>query len=66
MESLYQRLIAHFGGSQAAAADALGVKPQVVANWKRRGVPVERALEIEAVTKGRITATDVLREERAQ
>jgi DNA-binding transcriptional regulator YdaS (Cro superfamily) len=59
-ESLYQRLLNHFGGSQKAAADALGVDPQVVSNWKSRGFPPARALDIEAATKGNIPARDVL------
>lgn len=59
-ESLYKRLLEHFGGSQKAAADALGVDPQVVANWKSRGFPPGRALDIETATKGTIPARDVL------
>lgn len=39
-------------GGPSAAARALGIsKPNVVTNWKARGqVPIERVLEIEAVT----------------
>ena len=65
METAYNRLLEHFG-SQAATADALGVSPQVVANWRRRGVPRCRALDIEVVTKGYITARDVLQQQGAQ
>lgn len=36
----------------------------MVANWKRRGLPRGRALDIEAVTKGYITARDVLQSQQ--
>lgn len=31
-------------------AKRLGVTPQVVTNWRRRGIPVERVLDIERVS----------------
>ncbi len=37
-------------GSAQALADALGVTPQVVSNWKTRGVPANMCKAIEAVT----------------
>lgn len=66
MDNLYQRLLDHFGGRPSAVAAALGVKPQVVSNWRKRGFPPERALEIEEVTRGRIKAKEVLQEQRPQ
>jgi len=37
-------------GGLSALARAINVKPQVVANWKRRGVPAERVLDLERAT----------------
>ena len=34
-------------GSQAKFAKKFGVSPMAVAQWKKRGVPAERAIEIE-------------------
>jgi DNA-binding transcriptional regulator YdaS (Cro superfamily) len=42
--------------SQAAFAEAVGVQPQLVSQWKARGiVPSTRVLDIEEVTKGAAT-----------
>lgn len=39
------------GGGTKRVAEALGVRPQVVSNWRRRNViPAERVLALEAVT----------------
>lgn len=38
-------------GSQARLAAALGVTEGVVSQWHRRGIPFERCLEIEALTR---------------
>jgi DNA-binding transcriptional regulator YdaS (Cro superfamily) len=56
---LYDRLLEYFGG-QSAAARALRVRPSVVDNWKSRGIPRGRALDIEFATRGVIPARDVL------
>jgi DNA-binding transcriptional regulator YdaS (Cro superfamily) len=37
-------------GSQAALAAALGVGPMAVQGWKKRGIPAEWVLKVEAVT----------------
>lgn len=65
MDSVFQRLVSHFK-TQAAIARAFGVSPQAVTNWKRRGVPNDRALDIENETDGKVPARDVLREARPQ
>lgn len=37
-------------GGLSKLADLLNVKPQVVHNWRSRGIPAERVLEVERVT----------------
>ncbi len=50
-----QRAITIFG-SQSALARELKIKPQAVQQWvHRRRVPVERAIQIERATNGRVT-----------
>lgn len=44
------RAIRVMGGASALAA-ALAEKPQVVSNWKARGVPADRCPDIERVTR---------------
>lgn len=49
-------------GSQAALADALGVKQPAVSNWKTRGkIPHLQQLRIELITKGKLKAQPLLR-----
>ena len=45
--------------TQAAFAQALGVEPGAVTNWKRRGVPVEQCPAIARVTNNRVPAHKV-------
>ena len=52
------RAITHFG-SQARLAKALGVVPMAVTNWKKRGVPVAWAPEIERATNGLVTRAEL-------
>ena len=47
-------VITHFG-SQAAAAEALGIKQPSVANW-RDPLPELRQLELERLTRGALRA----------
>lgn len=42
-------------GGLSALAFRLGVKPQVVHNWRKRGIPPQRVLEIERATQGLVT-----------
>ncbi|WP_299948837.1 Cro/CI family transcriptional regulator [uncultured Microbulbifer sp.] len=46
---------ANYFGSQGALARQLGVSPMAVSNWKRRWVPVERAIQIERLTSGEVS-----------
>lgn len=57
--AVYDKLIGHFG-TLTDTAKALNVTPSVVDNWRVRGIPRGRALDIEEATGGAITARDVL------
>jgi DNA-binding transcriptional regulator YdaS (Cro superfamily) len=48
MEAI-ERAISAAGGL-SKLANRLGVKPQVIHNWRARGVPAERVLDLEAAT----------------
>ena len=48
-------------GGLTRLADRIKVKPQVVANWRKRGVPANRVLAIEAATTDRNGRPRVLR-----
>ena len=37
-------------GTQTEFAQRLGVSPQVVANWRKRGVPAERVVDVVRAT----------------
>lgn len=52
--SALQAAIDYFG-SQKALAEALGVVPMAVTNWKERQVPVLQCIAIERVTEGSVT-----------
>lgn len=45
-------------------ARAFNVTPQAVSRWKKLGVPADRALDAETLTKGAIPAREVLGAER--
>lgn len=50
-ESGLDKAIEYFG-SPSALAKKLGVSPMSISHWRRRGVPLKRAIEIEFFTKG--------------
>ena len=43
------------GKPQAELAAKVGVSPMALSNWKRRGVPPERVLDIERATGGQVS-----------
>lgn len=48
-------------GNQAAMARALGVSAAAVTQWIKAGaIPAQRAIQIEALTKGEIKALDLV------
>lgn len=53
MEPL-ERAIEKAGGL-TRFAKKLEISPQVIVNWRKRGVPPERCAEIETATEGEIT-----------
>ena len=48
-------------GSDDYVAKALGITRQAVLYWKKNGIPLCRAVRIEKITKGAVSAADVLR-----
>lgn len=53
-----QKAIEHFGGV-AGLAEALGIKRQAVYMWAGQ-IPQARAYQIESITKGQLTAAELL------
>lgn len=45
-------------GSVSELARRLGVGPQVIINWRKRGIPVPKVPEVERATVDRDPATD--------
>ena len=52
------KAVEHFG-SQAKLAKALDLGPMAVSSWRKRGVPLRRAVQIEQLTGGVITAAEL-------
>ncbi|MBE7564194.1 helix-turn-helix domain-containing protein [Acidithiobacillus sp. HP-6] len=52
------RAVSHFG-SQSSLARTLGVCPMAVSHWRRRGVPLARAIAIERATAGVVTRAEL-------
>lgn len=46
-------------GGQNRLADILGVSTQAIGNWKQRGVPIERCVDIENAASGAVTRRDL-------
>lgn len=58
-KTLTDRLITHFGGRQRAA-EALGVVGETLRLWKRDGIPLKAAIEVERLSGGAVTANEIL------
>lgn len=54
-----QDVIEYFG-SKAKLAEALGVERAAVSHWLRYGLPAQRAIEIERITRGWFRARDIV------
>jgi DNA-binding transcriptional regulator YdaS (Cro superfamily) len=46
-------------GGQSELALALDVTSMAISQWKKRGVPAERAVQIEQVTKKKVKRSDL-------
>jgi len=44
----------NFFGNQSKLARVIGVDPMAVTQWKKRGVPLARAIQIDKLTKGAV------------
>ena len=56
--SALEKAINYFG-NQAQMAEALGVVRMTISQWKVRGVPPHRAVDIEKATKGAVTRQEL-------
>lgn len=45
--------------NQSELAGKMGISKAAISNWKKRGIPLSRALEIEKLTNGQIKASDL-------
>ncbi len=46
-------------GGLTKLAASIGQSPQVVSNWRTRGVPIEHCVAIEVATEGAVTRRDL-------
>lgn len=53
------KAVACFEGGRTELAERLGVTPMSISHWYRRGLPVERAVEIEEATGRRVTRQEL-------
>lgn len=60
---LMDKLLAYFGGRQGAA-QGLAVTTESLRLWRRNGIPLSRALDIEKATAGAIKAEEVIEAKR--
>jgi hypothetical protein len=61
MKTVFEKLHEHYK-SHDEIARVFNMTRQAVTLWKQKGIPCNRALEVEKKTRGTITAMDVLRE----
>ena len=53
-----QRAIEAAGGL-TRLAERIGVSPQVVSNWRSRGIPADRVLAVERATNGKVSRSEL-------
>lgn len=56
-----QRLFAYYSGSRRLAADAFGITTEAIRKWLLKGIPLNRAIDVEKRTDGFVTAEEILR-----
>lgn len=62
--NITERLISHFK-SKTLTAEAFGIGREALRLWRTNGIPLSRALDVENVMLGEITAEEVIHEARA-
>lgn len=55
----------NFYGTQAAAAEVIGLKQPSVAEWKKEGIPHPRQCQYQILTDGKLMADPLQLEARA-
>ncbi len=58
MSSQIETLVSFFG-SRTELAKVMSVTPQAIHKWERHKIPSDRAIQIEQITKGKITVKDL-------
>ena len=61
MKTSYEKLVEHFK-TASALASAVGVGRAAISRWKDEGIPPGRALQLERVSGGVVTAQEILEE----
>lgn len=56
--STFEDVVAHFGGTHEALAEALGITREAVTMWKGE-IPESRAFQIEVLSRGKFKAADL-------
>lgn len=56
----YKKLLKLYG-TNAEIARIFKISPQAITYWKKHGVPLGQAVRVEKITKGAVTAADVLK-----
>jgi DNA-binding transcriptional regulator YdaS (Cro superfamily) len=56
---MLKRILDHFGSAKALA-EALNISQSAVSQWQDTGIPPTRAIEIEAITGGKIKAIEIM------
>lgn len=51
----------HFDNSNTKLAEAIGIDPAAVSNWKKRGgvIPTDSQCRLQVVTKGKLKADEI-------
>ena len=53
-----EKVIKYFG-SQKQLANLLGVTQMAISQWKKRGIPIKRCVQIEQLSKGAIKREEI-------